>query len=914
MEARLFSIDKLVRAAGVLAIVATTLLGAENKVTRAAPLNPWPYRVGFPKELPGTNIWESSVVLADLYGTGRKTIVAASVDGWVSAVSDNGTILWSFNIGNPINAIAPTASAVTVRSSPAVADIDGDGHPEIVLGFGTNSDQRQNGGVIALTFDGLLKTGWPQLTFDHIGPDGYTDGVYSTPALGDLDNDGKLEIVVGGFDHRVWVWHHDGQRMRGWPRFVYDSVWSSPALVDLEGDGYLEVVVGADSHANSYFGTVDGGALYAFRNDGTVLPGFPKYIDQIIQSSPAVADLDGDGRVEMVAGTGTFYPGKGNYVTVWDNAGNVRWTRATDGPVFASPAVGDIDGDGRPDIVAGSQTATGGSVYAWRSDGSLVAGFPMTPKDNIGGTAGINSPALADFDNDGKAEIFLGFRWEVAVIRGNGQQITNDGSPNSNPTFRTDRTVLNVPAIGDIDNDGKLELVVGSAATNPSPPFDARAARLYVWNLNQPLRYNPWPMFKRDGARTSVLPLGTTDNSEVAAHTVPNIVSPGQSVEVSLTLRNTGPSTWTGSSGYRLGVPGNLPSILSQPIQFGSTDAVAPGGLKTFSTTIVAPSTPGYYLVLWRMMNDSGGYFGRTFATRVKVGAEPSFYVLSGDLFGLGVYKGGLASPLLPAHSHDGFRFYNWQAAAYATLTPNRRGYFMLDYTGAVWWGGAAADVGSTPAFNPASGKEIAVMSDGEGYYVIDGYGRINNGGDAQPISPAPPTFSSDVVRSLALTRDDRGLYVLDGAGNIYRGGTAPAIAGATTPVWPGQDLAIKIRLTSDGRGYYVLDRYGGLHAGGTAVPLSPAAGYWPGQDRARDFQLTEDGTGYYLLDKYGNVFGGGTAAAVSNKTPTWTTDVGRALQLADGRRPGGLPADLYRVDLPPQGFYQTSLPVQLKN
>ena len=91
----------------------------------------------------------------------------------------------------------------------------------------------------------------------------------------------------------------------------------------------------------------------------------------VIMSSPAIADIDGDGRKEAVVGGGNVWNHPdGNKIFAWhldDGSPVAGWPQATGASTIASPAVGDLDGDGRPEVIAGSRD---GAVYAWRGTGA----------------------------------------------------------------------------------------------------------------------------------------------------------------------------------------------------------------------------------------------------------------------------------------------------------------------------------------------------------------------------------------------------------------------------------------------------------------------------------------------------------------------------------------------------------------
>jgi hypothetical protein len=470
-----------------------------------------------------------SPVLADLNKDARPDIVAVTNNGHVVAVRNDGVLLWDVDLG-PL--FGMSSGAQEIASSPAVADIDNDGWSEVVVGAGTiYSNVCTQGGVIVLDHNGRAKQGWPQLAVDYtIPPTGCRDTIFGTPALGDLDGDGRLEIAVGGWDMRLYAWYADGTLVPGfppdsalyprlgWPNLqgrLGDTIWSSPALADLDRDGHPEIIIGSDEGnlgdgwtcpyalPPGWLAGYCGGSLYVFDRRGQLRPGFPKYIHEIISSSPAVADINGDGWLDIVVGTGTFYytnspdhPTAGFRVYAWDRNGNdlPGWAggKAVGGTTPASPAIGDLDGDGKPEIVAATYDPER-KLYAWHGNGQLVSGFPMKPVTEQGqALASFEVPAsfaLADYDGDRAMEIFLSEGWGVAVVDGNGQQITATSSPSAKPIFITNGTLRNNPAVGDIDGDGKLELIASNS-------------KLFAWDLpNSTNTLADWPMFRRNAAR-----------------------------------------------------------------------------------------------------------------------------------------------------------------------------------------------------------------------------------------------------------------------------------------------------------------------------------------------------------------------------------------------------------------------------
>ena len=472
-------------------------------------------RAGFPVTLTGHGrVVFNSPVAADLDGDGSKEIVVATSGVWNGSAYTSLPRLWVVRpngTADPSGAVRWFADLTSEPyATPAIGDLTGDGVPEIVVAYGGYSDEPTPGGVKA-----FQKTGantWSQLWSFQLSIPGVSTHVLSSPALGDVDGDGELDVVFGALDLKVHALKGtNGQAIAGFPVLVYDSVRGSPALADLDGDGEIEIIVGADCNTQGPpINTKAGGALWVLRTDGTIYPGFPQFDTPPagqaavgIGTAPVVGDIDGDGCPEIVAGTDHSTSLAEKFLYAWNNDGTpvAGWPVSLSGHASGDPALANLDADAALEVVATDDT---GLLYGIDGNGTKL--FQVRPKSYQGTNAvAVSGPIAAQIGTENPAILVGSVDWQVTILSKSGVQLSDDGPPADGKLRYVTGTPVGHPLVTDLTGSGTLTLIAASKILFGS---DSDAG-IYAWPLGSTGAL-PWPSYQQDERHSGWAPPKST--------------------------------------------------------------------------------------------------------------------------------------------------------------------------------------------------------------------------------------------------------------------------------------------------------------------------------------------------------------------------------------------------------------------
>ncbi len=417
---------------------------------------------------------------------------------------------WRRDPGYPNTDVGfPVAVPGGGQTQPAVAEVDGDPEKEIVFAA-------SDGDVFVYNHDGTIVSGWPQ----NIGTQPSTDtGV----AVGDLVGNGVPSIVVGSFDGKVFAFDPHGNLLPGWP-------------VTMNEADRVSVSIGALGPPNPrYVVATCGHELRAIRYDGTnVSPAWGTFTERIVTPA-AIGDVDNDGVTDIVTVEDHWF-----HVHNLTTGSPIAYRNFPADLMYDAPTMADIDGDGDLEIAVPTQS---GKMYLLNHDGTDVPGWPVT----LPGATALTSVAWGQILGTSEPELVFGEvgTGKVHVFYATGVEQT--GYPVTTPPFPTlytapmlspvsisvsnvllgkrsaadsgdVRSWRNIPSIavpgwpknmpdwieetmasGDIDNDGRNELVV--LGINFLTVLDVG-----IGPATNPR--NHWPMNGYDAQRTGCLACG----------------------------------------------------------------------------------------------------------------------------------------------------------------------------------------------------------------------------------------------------------------------------------------------------------------------------------------------------------------------------------------------------------------------
>ena len=408
---------------------------------------------------------EASPVVVDLDGDGRDEVILGTADGTIRILRWNGSGVREQRLLLDLgNALGPTDAAgrpdpsanprETVIREPVVGDLLGRGDPAIVAAS-------REGRVYAFNARGGRLKGFPVSI--STGSSRLESGILSKPVLADLDGRRGKEIVVTSLDGTVYAWRGDGKPLAGFPVAVEDErtgrrskLVSSPVVGDVDGDGRPEIVFGGNGARQGL------AAAYAVHADGTLHHGGPflagwdpvevpllrdvllPTLASGVQMTPALVDVNRDGDMEVV-----LYAVTGTGIVLLDHregaapAVLARYSLQPgpdsefQGTSFlaspGSPLVTDTDGDGALELYAPLLPLR---ILTLRTS----PGIPLDVAPVLGGWSLQPDSALAP---------------AVAMI-------------SNYPRRMEDLTVMAAPVAADVDGDGSQEILLGSGGYLPS--------------------------------------------------------------------------------------------------------------------------------------------------------------------------------------------------------------------------------------------------------------------------------------------------------------------------------------------------------------------------------------------------------------------------------------------------------------
>ena len=401
-----------------------------------------------------------SPVIDDLDNDGYKELVVITQEDPSSKlyiIRHNGQIIANITTNCNIN---------VERLFPSIINIYGDLKKEIVVPCANITDKK----MLILNYQGNI------IQEINVGLGAGGGGVYNAVVLNDINKDNSIEMIYGGWNvSGSWLvmLNNQGNTLPGFPVHLENTQMSevnTPAIGDIGNDSYKEIVV--VSHDNNP-ATPPLTNIRVYKVNGDLL--WSNHVDAIVENSPVIGDINNDGYNEIA-----FTSNRGVYILDRNGDYLLELLLSQNDLLNSQIALADLDNDNDLELIFEYDH----TVYAMHHSGIQLFSYETD--------WAIHPPVVGDINGDGNLDIIFNSDNDVYALDSLGNLLPDFPIPLPSIWYSS-------PSIGEIDNDGKIELITSASSSSTGTIHVFEIPNIYNTSVKM-----EWPMFQHDPQHTGL--------------------------------------------------------------------------------------------------------------------------------------------------------------------------------------------------------------------------------------------------------------------------------------------------------------------------------------------------------------------------------------------------------------------------